>query len=126
MTFNVRDMPHALVSTILDNEFGIATRNGCFCAHPYLVHLLGIEDGMDALRQRVRDGATTHEPDFPGAARATIGIYNTREEVDRFVEALDIIASGDHSGDYVWSEAAGWQCRGCRTVNVPPETLWVS
>ena len=36
---------HALVSAILGYEFGIGVRHGCFCAHPYLLYLLGVEPG---------------------------------------------------------------------------------
>lgn len=126
VSFNIDGVPHGLASTILDNEFGIATRNGCFCAHPYLVRLLGIGDEVGSMRQRLRDGGSTNEPDFPGAARATIGVYNTAEELDRFAEAVDIIARGEHTGEYSWSEAGGWTCKGCRVTDLPKDPLWVS
>jgi selenocysteine lyase/cysteine desulfurase len=35
-------MSHFLVAAILGAEWGIGVRNGCFCAHPYLLHLLGL------------------------------------------------------------------------------------
>jgi len=33
---------HFLVAAILGYEFGIGVRSGCFCAHPYILHLLGL------------------------------------------------------------------------------------
>ena len=35
-------MHHALVAAILGYEGGIGVRNGCFCAQPYVVRLLGV------------------------------------------------------------------------------------
>lgn len=42
VTFNIKDLYHAKVSHDLDKIGGIATRNGCFCAHPYLLRLLNV------------------------------------------------------------------------------------
>ena len=41
-TFVVEGVPHALVAARLSAEFAIGVRHGCFCAHPYLVRLLGL------------------------------------------------------------------------------------
>ena len=40
--FTVDGMHHALVAARLSAEFGIGVRHGCFCAHPYLIRLLGV------------------------------------------------------------------------------------
>ena len=40
--FTVEGMHHALVAARLSAEFGIGVRHGCFCAHPYLLRLLGV------------------------------------------------------------------------------------
>lgn len=105
--FTVEGVHHGLVSTILDNEHGIATRNGCFCAHPYLVGLLGLPD-IEDLRARIRAGASTREPDFPGAVRASLGVYNNAAEVERFLEALALIAAKGWKGAYSWSAREDW------------------
>lgn len=52
------------IGTLLDRQ-GIATRTGHHCAEP-LIDLLGV----------------------PGTVRISFGLYNTREDVDRFLEAL--------------------------------------
>ena len=48
-------MHHALVAARLSAEFGIGVRHGCFCAHPYLIRLLGVgRDGVDRARAAVQ------------------------------------------------------------------------
>ena len=39
--FTVDGVPHALVAARLAAEDAIGVRHGCFCAHPYLIRLLG-------------------------------------------------------------------------------------
>ena len=45
--FTVEGMHHALVAARLSAEFAIGVRHGCFCAHPYLVRLLGVGGRRD-------------------------------------------------------------------------------
>jgi len=109
IAFTVDDVHHRLVSQILDNEHGVATRNGWFCAHPYLVQLLGLEDEIDDLRHRVHQGGSARQPGFPGAVRASLGIYNTHEEVDRFLHALDEVADRSWQGSYDFEHGKNWR-----------------
>jgi cysteine desulfurase/selenocysteine lyase len=51
--FNLGNLSHFLVAAVLGTEYGIGVRNGCFCAHPYLTHLVGMTQG-DALHVRAR------------------------------------------------------------------------
>lgn len=107
-TFTVDGVPHGLVSTVLDHEFGIATRNGCFCAHPYLTALLGMREGeLEELSAQVRAGASVHGADFPGGVRASIGIYNDADEVARFLEAMRAVAAREWEGKYI-HDGEGW------------------
>ncbi|MHA2250178.1 MAG: aminotransferase class V-fold PLP-dependent enzyme [Candidatus Kariarchaeaceae archaeon] len=88
--FNITQTRHDVVANKLDNMAGIATRNGCFCAHPYLIHLLKVsEEDSNKLRDAVVNGT---DPQLPGAVRASIGIYNTVEEVDIFLDTVEKIA----------------------------------
>ncbi len=64
ISFNIRDLHHHTVGKALD-LFGIAVRTGMHCAHP-LHYRLGIK----------------------GTVRASYYIYNTKDEIDYFVEAL--------------------------------------
>jgi selenocysteine lyase/cysteine desulfurase len=90
-TFVVEDAHHALVAARLSAEWGIGLRHGCFCAHPYIIRLLGLE-GTDVERYRIAVRRGDHRT-MPGAVRASCGISNTEEDVDALVEAIACIAS---------------------------------
>jgi len=103
--FVVEGMSHYLVAAILSAEGGIGVRNGCFCAHPYLLHLLGV-DRMQAVayQQEIRGGVKAH---LPGLVRASFGCYNTEDEVDWFAAMLERVVRGDYRGRYVQDPASG-------------------
>lgn len=85
-TFTVDGMDHSLVAAVLSAEHGIGVRHGCFCAHPYIVHLLGIGDEES---NRVRAALSRGEHhSIPGAVRASFGLGTTREHVDSLMDAL--------------------------------------
>ncbi len=95
---NVRGMSHFLVASILGAEWGIGVRNGCFCAHPYLLHLLGLS-GEESNRVRA-DILANDRHDMPGLVRVSFGMYNTAEEIDTLVQALTNITRGKYYGRY--------------------------
>jgi cysteine desulfurase/selenocysteine lyase len=90
LSFTVAGVPHEQVATLLDREAGIAVRNGCFCAQPYVHQLLRLADTSD-LRRRREAG---QEEGLPGAVRATFGLYNTAEEVETLIDAVRRIRDG--------------------------------
>ena len=113
IAFNVEGLPHALVAAILSYEGAIGVRSGCFCAHPYILHLLGLTpDEAHQVRERM---LAKDKSDMPGLIRASFGLYNSFEDVDGFVEALAKIAHGEYKGVYTQDittgeyHAAGWQ-----------------
>lgn len=62
------------VAERLSADHGIGVRDGKFCAHPFVRHLLGVgQGGCD---------------EVGGAVRASIGIGSTEEHVDRLLAAL--------------------------------------
>lgn len=87
-SFDPRPHSDAVLATVLNNRYGIATRNGCFCAHPYLIRLLGISE-PELYVSAFRRGEIVKPP---GAVRATIGVFNDRNDVERFLSALDEIS----------------------------------
>jgi selenocysteine lyase/cysteine desulfurase len=92
-TFTVDGTPHALVAARLSAEFGIGVRHGCFCAHPYLLRLLGLSPAqVSAYRAAVIAG---DRREIPGAVRASAGLSTSLADVDRLIQAVGIIASGD-------------------------------
>ena len=84
ISFNLADLPHALVGAILCYEAGIGLRTGCFCAQNYVRHLLGIKADLrqlDLYKQNRFD-------QIPGMVRISLAPYNTREEVDHLIKWL--------------------------------------
>jgi selenocysteine lyase/cysteine desulfurase len=103
--FNIEGLHQSLVAAILGTEFGIGVRSGCFCAHPYVVRLMGVDNkSLSNLGEEVVAGDKRH---MPGLVRASFGIYNNRDEIDRFVAALEKIAAGDFNGDYRQNKKTG-------------------
>ncbi|PKI57804.1 hypothetical protein CRG98_021871 [Punica granatum] len=64
--FNVENIHATDIATFLDQQHGVAIRSGHHCAQP-LHRFLGIN----------------------ASARASLYFYNTREDVDNFIEALN-------------------------------------
>ena len=115
--FTVDGMHHALVAARLSAEFGIGVRHGCFCAHPYLIRLLGVgSEGMARARAAVSRGERSA---IPGAVRASCGLGTTADDVDALLDALRALAAGlpapvtyvqdDVTGDFrPEGDASGW------------------
>jgi selenocysteine lyase/cysteine desulfurase len=98
-------LSHFLVAAILGYEFGVGVRSGCFCAHPYILHLLGLQPGeTQAVRARMLAG---DKSEMPGLVRVSFGLYNTAGDVDVLVEALHCIARGEYRGKYTQDPASG-------------------
>jgi selenocysteine lyase/cysteine desulfurase len=103
--FNVKGLSHYLVGAVLSTEYAIGVRNGCFCAHPYVLRLLDIPDPVAwSWRKQVVAGVRAH---LPGLVRISYGCYNSHEEVDWLVRALRKIACGEIAGDYEQDQATG-------------------
>ena len=105
IAFNLDGYHHALVAAILAYEGGIGVRDGCFCAHPYILTLLKIGgETYQTFRGHVLAG---DREDMPGLVRASFGCYNTLEEIDTLVEWLQRIRAGDFRGDYILDHRHG-------------------
>ncbi|RVU86651.1 aminotransferase class V-fold PLP-dependent enzyme [Leucothrix sargassi] len=110
LTFNIDDIDHGLVASVLNDYFGIAVRNECFCAHPYVSSMVKeslwtldlddvAEEDQEAMINRKR-----------GMVRASFSLYNTLEDVDALYDALtEIVANKatyeteyevSHAGEY--------------------------
>lgn len=117
IAFTVSGLHHSYVASVLSNEWGVGVRDGCFCAHPYVIDLLQVPDAeVDRVRGQISAG---DRRSVPGATRVSFAPYNEGSEVDRFLEGLRAIVAGDvrltyaqdpRTGDYDpvdWSP--GWQ-----------------
>jgi hypothetical protein len=101
VSFNLRDesavaVPPRLVTTLLNDLFGIQSRAGCSCAGPYGHALLGIgEDETQAIRRRVLDGETGARP---GWCRVSLHWTMDADELDYLIAAVEFLA--DHAGRF--------------------------
>jgi len=103
--FSLHGRSHFEVAAILGHEHGIGVRSGCFCAHPYVLHLLGLNREQAAeSRRRILEG---DRREMPGMVRASFGLYNTLQEVDALVEALLAISRGEVRGQYTQNAQTG-------------------
>jgi selenocysteine lyase/cysteine desulfurase len=115
--FTVAGMHHGLVAARLSAEFGVGVRHGCFCAHPYLLRLLGVGPaGVAEARAAVLRGDRSG---IPGAVRASCGLGTSSDDVESLLTAVDAVVHGgpppvpyeqdNVTGDF-WpmGQAPGW------------------
>lgn len=103
--FNLDGVSHFLLAAILGYEGGIGVRSGCFCAHPYVVHLLKLsEDESATWQDQMRRGDKSN---MPGMVRMSFGCYNNKEDVDRLVEMVERVSRGDYRRDYLLDRSSG-------------------
>jgi selenocysteine lyase/cysteine desulfurase len=105
LPMQLEGISHFLAAAVLGHEFGIGVRSGCFCAHPYLMKLLHYTETEAArLRGNILSG---DRRDMPGMIRASFGLYNTKDDVDQLVEALQRIQRGEYNGTYQQEKSSG-------------------
>lgn len=83
--FNIEDRFHQDVAEILAKDYGIAVRQGWFCAHPYCRRLMGLEEKEACAFLRDKNKK------MQGMFRISIGPYNTEEDIDYLLNVLEII-----------------------------------
>ena len=84
--FNIEYLYHQMVAEELAKIYGVSVRQGWFCAHPYCRRLMHISEKTTTnfiYDKRVK---------MPGMIRVSFGIYNSKEEVDYFLEAVEKIS----------------------------------
>jgi selenocysteine lyase/cysteine desulfurase len=105
IAFNLGSAHHALVAAVLGYEGGIGVRNGCFCAHPYVVRLLNLSEAEQA-RWR-RNMLAGDKSQIPGMVRVSFGAYNSLDDVDALIEMLRRITRNEIRGKYVLVQESG-------------------
>ena len=99
ISFNIRDIDHALSAAVLNDYFNIAVRNECFCAHPYVREMIteALAEEDDGLSdEELEAWADLHN----GMVRASFGIYSTTKDADALAHAMQEIAS--NKSFYEW------------------------
>lgn len=105
MTFTVDGLHYGHVAAALSHEWAVGVRDGCFCAHPYLLELLRVDDAtIERSQDEIRGGDKRH---IPGAVRASVAPYNTDAEIDRFVAGVAAISRGEMRSSYRQDRASG-------------------
>ena len=85
VVFNIKGINYEDVGEALANNRAIAVRQGGFCAHPYVRRLLKIED-KDLDKYIAIYGV-------PGMVRVSLGMYNSKKEIDIFLDTIEMLAS---------------------------------
>lgn len=83
--FNIEGVSHEIVAGVLSHEGGIAVRNGCFCAQPYVQKLMGLSNRD--VKKLIRNPSLPK----PGMVRISFGLYNTLSEVNELEYMLKYI-----------------------------------
>ena len=90
VAFNLKNVISFKVGKELARLSGIGIRVGCHCSHITVKHMLNVGPGLERFQrviQTLLPGIT-----FPGVARVSLGIENTEEDVDLFINTLGKIA----------------------------------
>ena len=91
ITFNIKGFDHGLTAAALNDYHNIQVRNGCFCAHPYVRELLKRE----MWEMDIDPDAPNAEAEVErkrGMARASLGLYTTRADIDALIAAVRDLA----------------------------------
>ena len=115
IAFNIKGLDHGLTAAILNDYFNIAVRNECFCAHPYVEQMLHSTHEKEISKlDCIDDNLSWTVESWMGMVRASIGLYNTKQDIDILIKALFHISKNkskytDHyilntNGDYVHKE----------------------
>ena len=96
--FTIAGIDHGLIAAVLGYEHGVGVRSGCFCAHPYISHLLRVDSSESkAWVNRAREG---DKRGAPGMVRISLGCYNDSHDVDVAVAALEQLIDGEIAATY--------------------------
>jgi selenocysteine lyase/cysteine desulfurase len=125
-TFTVDDASHALVAARLSAEHGIGVRHGCFCAHPFLIRLLGLD--ADEIARYRADVLAGDRSRIPGAVRASAALTTTPADIDRFLAALRSVVADDPPVPYDQDPDTGdyWPAGTDQPWTTPARTLGAS
>lgn len=99
VTFTVRSIHYNLVGSILNYEFGIGCRCGCYCSAIYTKCLLGLSD-MCVQRNIENMEKYGDKRNFGGMVRFSIGLGVTKEDIDYAIASLKKVIKGEYKLEY--------------------------
>ena len=96
--FTLDGYHHALLAAVLEHEFGIEVRSGTICNHRLVRHWLNVPDDQQGeIEARIKRGDRLASY---GIVRASLGVYNEQEDIDRLVAALTQLSHTGHGRRY--------------------------
>jgi selenocysteine lyase/cysteine desulfurase len=95
IAFNYKDMMPARVAKQLALQGGIGVRHGCLCAHLIIKHLLHISPNLERFQRVIQ--ILFPKIRFLGVVRISLGIENSREDLDALIGVLRKIAAAAES-----------------------------
>lgn len=91
IVFTLKVLMSDKVAKELSTRGGIGVRYGCHCAHILVKHILGVPPSLERFQRII---ARLFPPlRFPGVTRVSIGIGNTREDIDTLIHIVNKIAT---------------------------------
>ena len=86
LSFDLKNKFPSKVAKTLSNRGGIGVRYGCHCAHIIVKHVLHVPRGLEQFQRVIQ--LLFPATRFPGVVRISLGIGNTRKDIDRMVQVL--------------------------------------
>jgi len=91
IVFSLPPYHHALLSAILSEEYGIESRAGTICNHRLVRSWFGISDKQQlGIEKKIRKGNRLASY---GINRVSLGLHNTKQDIDKLLLALQGIAT---------------------------------
>src|SRR5690606_31905633 len=106
VAFTIEGYDADLVATVLSTEHGIGVRDGKFCAHLLVDHLL-------------TSGGSGAGAPASTAVRVSLGLGNRSEHVDRLLTAVRSLAERGPRRRYHRDSTGVWRTPGVPEVEVP-------
>ena len=91
IVFTLKGLMSDKVAKELSTRGGIGVRYGCHCAHILVKHILGVPPSLERFQRIIARFFPRLR--FPGVARVSLGIGNTRADIDTLIQVVSKIAS---------------------------------
>ena len=96
IVFDLKGILAPRVAKELAERGGIGVRSGCQCAHILIKHILGVPPALERFQRLIQKLFPILR--FPGLVRVSLGIENSEEDVDTFIQALGKITRLQKTG----------------------------
>lgn len=122
IAFNIQGLDHGLVAAALNDYFGVAVRNDCFCAHPYVREMLKPE--LWEIDLDARSEAELAEIEMrKGMVRASFGLYTSEDDLGALLAGIDALCA-DVEGFRARYQRGANDVHRHRQFSAPAETLF--